>query len=329
MKFRVLSLLEGNSGDFISGEVLSQQLGVSRSAIWKHIRKLRQEGYQIEAVPHRGYSLSYLGERMLSVAKIKETLLSSWAELLDYRVKTEGSTNTIAKRLAAQGFPEGTIVLTEGQTEGKGRFGRKFICPFAKGLWFSLILRPKIGFTDVLQVVIIITVAVLDAIEEVTGIRADIKWPNDLLYQGKKITGILLEANGEMDQLNYLIAGIGINVNLDLDDFPLELQTKATSLFLISREKVIREKLFCAVIKRIESYYKQSLSGGFVFLWQRWKQASCLLGRAISVRTAADKLEGEVVDFTLDGGLVLKLKNGDLTTILSGEATLHIPRITS
>lgn len=323
MRFRVLSLLEENSGNFISGEVISQQLGVSRAAIWKHIKKLRQEGYQIESVPHRGYCLADSGEKMLSTAKIKENLSSSWAELLDYRVKVEGSTNTIAKQLAAQGAPEGTIVLAEGQAGGRGRLGRRFICPFAKGLWFSLILRPKIGFTDVLQVVIIIAVAVLDAIEEVAGIRADIKWPNDLLYQGKKITGILLEANGEMEQLNYLIAGIGINVNLDLADFPAELQTKATSLFLINGQKIVREKLFCAVVEKIESYYRQSLSGGFASLWQRWKQASCILGREISVRTAADKLEGEVVDFTPDGGLVLKLKNGELTTILSGEATLQ------
>lgn len=323
MKFRVLALLEENGGNFISGEAISQQLGVSRAAIWKHIKKLRQEGYQIESLPHRGYCLSASGEKMLSIAKIKDNMPSHWAELLDYRVKVVGSTNTIAKQLAAQGAPEGTIILTEGQTAGRGRLGRRFLCPFAKGLWFSLILRPKIGFTDVLQIVIIIAVAVLDAIEEVTGIKADIKWPNDLLYQGKKITGILLEANGEMEQLNYLIAGIGINVNLDLTDFPAELQEKATSLFLINGHRIARERLFCAVIGKIEQYYRQSLSGGFTSLWQRWKQASCLLGQEITVQTAADKLEGKVLDFTQDGGLVLQLKKGDLITILSGEATLQ------
>ena len=212
MRQDILSYLEAHRGEFVSGQKLSEELGITRTAVWKHICALRDKGYTIASYTKRGYCLTEVPELMEIDRLMDEVKTEYMGKNIIYRERVD-STNTLAKQLAAEGSGSGTVVMAEEQTGGRGRLERSFFSPYAKGLWFSLILRPPFPPAEVAKMTLLAAVA-LTRVFRIEGLaNCVIKWPNDILVDGKKIVGILTELNASMEQVDYMILGMGINTS--------------------------------------------------------------------------------------------------------------------
>ncbi|MDQ0337626.1 BirA family biotin operon repressor/biotin-[acetyl-CoA-carboxylase] ligase [Caldalkalibacillus uzonensis] len=306
------------SRGFVSGEELSQQLSVSRTAIWKHIEELRKEGYQIEAVRKQGYRL-VAEPNTLSPSVIASHLRTKWlGHDLHYFDEVE-STQTIAHRLAREGAPAGTVVLADHQQAGKGRLGRTWFSPKGTGLWMSLVVRPHIPLTSVPQLTLLTAVAVLRAVKQTTSIALSIKWPNDLLYGGQKVAGILTELNAEADRVNYVVIGVGLNVNQEAEDFPPELSSKAISLKLAAQKPISRKDLVVAILQEWENVYNLYQQHGFGPVKTLWEAHTCSLGQRIVARTPHGQVEGVARGITDEGALLLEDGQGHVHRIYSAD----------
>ena len=246
----------------MSGEKISEELGVSRAAIWKYIKIIKEDGYEIEAISRKGYRIISAPD-VLTFEEVKNLLstLSIGKNIVYY--DSVGSTNSIAKELAESGEQHGTVVISEEQTTGRGRLGRNWISPKYKGISMSIILRPKIVTENISQITLIGAAAVYKAILKM-GIRTSIKWPNDIVLNSKKVCGILTEMSGEIDRINYLVMGIGINVNLEEKDLPMDLKDMATSLKIESGKYVDRKLLLANVLNIFEKLYNDFVLNGDV-----------------------------------------------------------------
>src|SRR5882762_5684300 len=227
---QILSALRSAANEGVSGAELSQKLGISRAAIWARIEELRKLGYDIEASPHLGYQLVSSPD-VLHADDLLSRLGKTKVVGRDIRVFEETtSTNDVIEKLARDGVKEGVVVFAESQTKGRGRLGRKWISPAKKGLWFSVLLRPNLRPQEITQLTVASATALRRAIQSHTGLKPEIKWPNDVLVHGKKVAGILTELSGELDHVRYVILGIGVDVNLSPGEFPPDLRKLATSL---------------------------------------------------------------------------------------------------
>lgn len=255
MKTRILKELKEAQG-YISGQELCEKLDVSRTAVWKHIKALKEEGYDISSVQNRGYRLVGAPD-LLTKEEISSCLTTKWLgrNLICY--DTLDSTNLEIRRQGEAYAPHGMTVFTEEQTMGKGRRGRNWVGKPGVGIWMSFLLRPKIAVEHSSMLTLIAALAVTRAVREETGIESKIKWPNDIIVGEKKICGILTELSAQMDELNYIVVGIGINANIEA--FSAELKEKATSLYLESGNKVHRASLAAQVLKTFELYYEEFL----------------------------------------------------------------------
>ncbi|MGB9662045.1 MAG: biotin--[acetyl-CoA-carboxylase] ligase [Moorellaceae bacterium] len=321
-RHRVLAELRRYRGEYISGEDLSRRLGLSRTAIWKHVQALRQEGYQIDASTRRGYALLAVPD-CLYPEEVTSALKTAWLGRSFYYYDEVGSTNQVAKELADAGAPEGAVVVAERQTSGRGRLGRFWLSPAGKGIWVSLILRPRVSPMQLPQLSLLAAVAVKESIEEATGLRPGIKWPNDLLLRERKVAGILTEMRAEIDTTQYVVLGIGINVNLEREDFTPELESQATSLRLEAGREVARLSLLNALLCRLEYWYERWLEEGFSPVRAAWKEASITLGRQVKV-IASDKVYlGVARDIDGEGALVMEEAAGGLRRFTYGEVSLR------
>jgi BirA family biotin operon repressor/biotin-[acetyl-CoA-carboxylase] ligase len=318
MKQFILQLFEQNKDKYISGEQLSQSLNCSRTAIWKHIEALRQEGYEFEASPKRGYRLIQSPER-LDVSKLNACLQTKVMGRVLHLFDEIDSTQTAAHQLVAQGAAEGTLVIAEKQTAGRGRMGRKWHSPKGKGIWMSLVLEPRIPVHFSPQLTLLAAVALCRAIQQVVPIDVGIKWPNDLLVNGKKISGVLLETRAEDERLQYIVAGIGIGVNLKPEDYPEELKALATSLAIESGQTVDREKLICAVLKEFEELYELYHQQGFTPIRLLWEALTVSLHRPIRVHTSNGPVEGVAESIDDMGALTVRLAGGETMKVYSGD----------
>lgn len=319
LKFNVLRALAENKG-FLSGEELAKSLGVSRTAVWKSVEALKKMGYQIDAVPKRGYTLLKSPELLLPYEirlKLKTKILGK--EIVYF--KRVSSTNDVAKDLASKGAPEGLLVLAEEQTKGRGRMGRSWFSPLG-GLWFTLLLRPTISPEKVPLLALMLGVGVARGLSTL-GLKCRLKWPNDVLINGKKVCGILTELDAEMDRVNYVIAGIGINVNNEVKDFPSEFKPSATTVKEELGREVYRVVLLTEILKELESMYNAFLRGNRELVLNEWRRLSSTLGRRVKVVSRDRIVEGEALDVSKDGALIIRLKNGSLEEILSGDC-LHL-----
>jgi len=319
-KNQILAFLKESKGNWISGESISRSLSVSRTAIWKHIQKLREDGYLIESSPKKGYLLKKTSHLLLT-HEIREGLSTEVFGRRDilYFGETD-STNTRAKELADHGAPEGTVIVSEKQTDGRGRKGRNWFSPSREGIYVSLILRPGISPDEAPKTTLLTAVAVAEALISLTRLKVNIKWPNDILISGKKIAGILTEIKAEMDAIDYIIVGLGLNVNTP--DFPDDIREKATSILIetgapFSRVRVIKEYL-----KQYERYYKIFGSIGFDPILARWKTLSNIIGQQITVESMGTEHTGQVQDIDKDGVLILKDNSGQYHRIFSGDVRL-------
>ncbi len=298
----------------VSGEELSRLLGVSRSAIWKHIEKLRDEGYDIAAHPHLGYRLIGIPDKLLA-AEIKWKLNTKFLGKKIYSYERVDSTMDIAYRLAEDNAPEGVVVFSEEQRRGRGRMDRNWVSPKGKGIYLSLILRPQILPLQASKITLLMAVAIAQAIRRVSGLAAKIKWPNDILINHKKVCGILTELSAELDRVRFLILGVGINVNTARSVLPKE----ATSIKEELGRKVSRIELAKEVLRQTEKYYSLFKQKKFSSIAREWKDLSAILGSRVKVVFQGKKIEGQAQDIDSQGALVIRRDNGFLEHIWTGD----------
>jgi BirA family biotin operon repressor/biotin-[acetyl-CoA-carboxylase] ligase len=300
-----------NSPDvFLSGEELSQKLKCSRTAVWKHIERLRLEGYVFEAVPRKGYRFISKPDK-LDIELIQTKLQTSILGRSLLYVDEVESTNTWAHSLVMEGAAEGTLVIAEHQTSGRGRMGRKWHSPKGKGLWMSLVLKPRIPLQYAPQLTLLVAVALCRSIRKLTAVNVGIKWPNDLLVDGKKISGILLESSADEEKLQHVIAGVGISVNLDPDDFPEEIRDVASSLSIQAHRKIDRAELLCHFLVELESLYELYHEQGFAPIKLLWEALNVSIGCMVRQQTAKDGLiEGIAEGIDDHGALEVRLADG-------------------
>ncbi|WP_053366937.1 biotin--[acetyl-CoA-carboxylase] ligase [Bacillus sp. FJAT-27245] len=315
---KLLDAFAEAEGDFLSGQALANLIGCSRTAVWKHIEGLREDGFVVEAAKRKGYRLAETPSA-LTGDEIRLGLKTRFiGQAILYR-ETVDSTQKLALALAHENAPEGTLVVADEQTAGRGRMDRKWYSPKGTGIWMSLLLRPEIPPQQAPQLTLLAAVAVARAIEEAAGITPEIKWPNDLLINGKKITGILTELQAESDRIHSVIIGIGMNVNQTKGDFPDGLQELATSIAEetgneLSRPMVIRE--FCA---QFEKLYLLYLEKGFYPVKLLWESYAKGIGGMIRARTYNGVLEGRALGITDDGVLELEDSSGKVHLIYSAD----------
>lgn len=305
--------------EYVSGEVIAQKLGISRVAVWKQIQKLKDMEYKITSDQNLGYCLVSRPDLLLP-QEIQRGLSINYIGKEIYYFPELKSTNIIAKEKAlhrAEGIDEGTLIIAERQSAGKGRLGREWFSP-AGGIWLSIILYPQLSPSYISRITLMTAVAVVKAIKVCTRIESQIKWPNDILIDEKKVCGILTEMSAELDMINWVVVGIGINVNIDIRDFPKDIQENTISLKEISGKKISRVKLVQTFLQEFEKYYESLKRREFSSILKEWKLYSHTLGKKIRVDIGEKIITGEVIDINESGALILKKEDGELVEIISG-----------
>jgi BirA family biotin operon repressor/biotin-[acetyl-CoA-carboxylase] ligase len=321
MKEKILTMLKQNKGCFLSGEKISDKFHVTRSAIWKYMNILKEEGYVIESIPRKGYRLISSPD-ILTYEEIEEYLKTDFVGRNIYYFDSLSSTNIKAKEIAIN-EKEGTVIIAEEQTMGKGRLGRKWVSPKGKGIWMSMILKPKVDPTKVAKMTLIGAAAVNQGLRDMR-INSHIKWPNDIVIDGKKVCGILTEMSCELNMINYVVMGIGINVNLDINDFNEELINKATSLRSITREKINRKKLLAYILNNFEELYMPFKERGDISKTiQISRENSIVIGKEVRIIKGDVERIGVVLDINNEGQLIIKYKNGVIEEVFSGEISVR------
>ncbi len=321
MKEKIIKLLKENKDNFISGEKVSELFGVSRTAIWKYINTLKEEGYEIESVSRKGYRLISSPD-ILTYEEIESWLNTDYIGRKVYYYNILSSTNMEAKKIAPS-EKEGTIVVAESQTAGRGRLGRSWQSPKEKGIWMSIILKPKVNPIHVARVTLIGAAAVNLALRDI-GVDSYIKWPNDIVINGKKVCGILTEMSSELNMINYVIMGIGINVNLEDEDFCEEVSKVGTSLKIETGGKVNRKKLLAKVLNRFEELYTPFVENNDLSkAINICRKDSILIGKEVRIITGKEEKIGIAMDINEDGKLVVKYENGEIENLLSGEVSVR------
>lgn len=323
VKEAVLKTLEENKGEFLSGEAMAEAMGVSRSAVHKAIKALREDGYQIGAATNRGYSLSPDSD-MLSAQGIGSHLMPQLRNLPIKVYKTVDSTNNVAKKLALDGAGHGTTIFAFHQSQGKGRLGRTFISPANTGIYMSTLLKPLFDMSQAVLVTTAASVAVVRAIEKVCGLEAKIKWVNDVYVNGKKVCGILTEAitDFESGSIQYLVLGIGINCSTS--EFPQDLLQIAGGL----EGEFSRNQLAAEVLNQMIPLMEDL--AGRTFL-EDYKEHSMVLGETIQVykggyADGAESRTARVLGIDQNGGLEVLYSSGERETLSTGEISVRLPR---
>lgn len=317
----ILRLFRGEDG-YISGEHLSRELGVSRTAVWKHISALRNSGYRIEAVPSRGYRLVSSPDVIDPHEVRAHCEKGRIGQRLEFLTVT-ASTNADAFRLAEQGAIEGTTVLADSQSGGKGRRGRVWASPPGVNLYCSVVLRPAIMPHEAPQLTFLSAVAVARAIELITGLTPEIKWPNDLLLSGKKVAGLLNEMSAETDGINFVILGIGVNLNMTADQFPDDLRHPATSLLLESGTPVNRSHFTSTMLRELDRLYAGFLTHGFGPVRDEWQRRCNARGRRVLVTDSGTECAGgQFVGIDTDGAMLLRSEDDKIHRITCGDVRI-------
>lgn len=259
MKKQILKILREAGEEFVSGQNLCQHMGVTRQAVWKNIRQLKEYGYEIESVSNKGYRLVARPDKLYGPEIESYLTEESFCKRVECHERID-STNLRAKQLAETGEPEGTLVVADEQTAGRGRRGRGWASESGVGIWMTLILRPELEPAHVPGITLVAALAVNRSIREICGVDSRIKWPNDIILNGKKICGILTEMSSEINYIHYAVTGIGINANTE--HFPKEIADTATSIYLQTGKRVDRAALAGRFVNLFGEYYEQYLTDG-------------------------------------------------------------------
>lgn len=318
VKKRIITFFKKKKESFVSGEEISNSLGFSRASVWKYITKLREEGYDIEAVPHLGYKLKRSPDKLYGyeVSAGLSTKIIGQGDI--YHFDAIDSTNDKAYELAEEGALEGTVVIAETQTKGKGRMGRKWVSPRSGGIYASIILRPDLETDELPAITLITATAIINTIKKTAGIEAGMKWPNDILVGDKKISGILTEIKAQPDIVDFLILGIGVNVNTSKGKLPPE----GTSIKVETGEEVSRMELVQSMLLEIEEVYSKFKKKGFSSLRKECKKLSSVLGKKVKIEEHHRKIEGVAFDIDEKGALIIKDEEGKFQRVFSGDVVL-------
>ena len=311
MKNKILQILSEN-GDYVSGEYMSSILGITRNTVWKYINALRSDGYVISSSTNKGYKL-VSRDGVYSSVEIKRCLNTEFLGKEIYFADKTDSTNVWAKNMS--NAADGSVFVSEIQTNGRGRLGRAWESE-KDGVWFTLLLKPQIPIEKVSLITLVAGIALCRAI----GDGAKIKWPNDIIISGKKVCGILTEMSSEITFLNYVVCGIGINLNNE--SFPDELLDKATSVYLETGKKLPKSAFLARVLYEFEVCYKQFLNEGFESLLDEYKKRCITLGNDVMILQRGEKTFAKAVDITDSGELVI-IENGVKRNIFAGEVSVR------
>lgn len=322
VKNEFLKRLFKANGQPISGQEIADEFGVSRTAIWKYVKEFEEAGYKIGTVRKKGYYLISVPDALTEANIHKYLRTERYGRVVHY-LETCDSTQPIAHQYAQEGAIDGTVVIAEEQQGGKGRMARPWVSKAYKGIWMSVILKPELTPQQAPQITLVAAVATVQAIHEVTGLTPEIKWPNDLLLDGKKITGILTELQTDPDRVKAILLGIGINVNQEKSEFPEELEAIATSLNLALGKPVNRAKLVASILKHLEHFVSLYVEEGFLPIKQLWERHANTIGKQVRAVMLRETIEGIAVGITEEGMLELQLSDGRIRQIYSGDIELN------
>ena len=319
MREKILEVILDNEKEFISGEELSKKLGISRTAIWKHIRILRSQGYNIESVNKKGYRLVDEPTDLLNPQNIYRNLKTKFIGKNVLHFETIDSTNDYAKKIGNE-LRDGSVIISEEQTKGKGRLGRVWESKAGEGIWMSIILKPNIIPNKAPFITLIAGASIVKALN-ILGVDAKIKWPNDITINNKKLSGILTELSAEIERVNYIVVGIGMNVKDT--DFEEELQDKATSLYKenynVSRDDIVKE-ILCQFEKLYLDYIEKDDKKEVLDIC---RQYSAIINKEIYVIKNDQKELVDCIGINEEGNLIIKNKDGKLEEIMSGEVSIR------
>ncbi len=320
-KQKLFNYLKKAPQQWVSGQQISDRLGITRAAIWKHIKTLKDQGHTILAAPRKGYQLVKAADLIAAddIRACLNTRIMGRDRIIC--LDQTDSTNSQAKRLAAEGAAEGTLVVAESQAGGRGRRGRSWFSPAGQNIYASVILRPAMAPSQTPQITLTTAVAVARALQEAAGLNATIKWPNDILIAEKKIAGILTEITTEMDAVDYVVVGLGVNVNTTAADMPPDIRPIATSVRIESGSRFSRSDLLCSLLQQFERYYDMLQYDGFKPIMAQWREMSDIIGRPVYVDVLDVRHAGIVEAVDDDGVLILKDDRGQRHRIFSGDVT--------
>jgi BirA family biotin operon repressor/biotin-[acetyl-CoA-carboxylase] ligase len=312
LSWEILKILKAKKGECVSGEKIAEKIGISRQALWKHIAKLSDLGYEIEATPHVGYKLKSIPDKLYPW-EIQGNLNTKFIGKKIHYHKSLDSTQNIGWNLGLTGAEEGEVIVTETQEKGRGRMQRDWVSPLG-GIYLSLLLRPQfLLIQDVPQITLLIGLGCIYGIKKATGIECQVKWPNDIYLKGKKVGGILCEIQAEADQVHFVVCGIGINVNTK--DLPQE----ATSLFLNTKSKLSRIDVTKRILEEIENCYLRAQREGFYNILKEWGNYCILWGRRIRVNISNNEVEGEAQGIDEKGYLLIRKDSGFIEKISAAD----------
>ncbi|AYA76817.1 biotin--[acetyl-CoA-carboxylase] ligase [Bacillus sp. Y1] len=322
LRKKLLEAFTNSEQEYVSGQYLADVMGCSRTAVWKHIEDLRKEGFELEAVRKKGYKILNL-PKSISADRVQLGLKTEFIGKVIHYEEMVDSTQKIAHLLSHEGAVEGTVVIAEEQKGGRGRMDRVWHSPKSTGIWMSLILRPKIPIQRAPQLTLLTAVAIVQAIEETTSLTPQIKWPNDILIEQQKVTGILTELQADADRIISVIIGMGLNINQTEDDFPPELREIATSLRIKEGKELDRAELIKVIFQKFETLYKIFLDKGFYPIKLLWESYAISIGKEITARTLNGSISGKALGITDEGVLKVEDDLGEMHHIYSADIELH------
>lgn len=320
---KIIGLLRTGRGAYTSGQTISRELGISRNAVWKRVESLRKSGYSIKAFPRKGYVLAASADNTggpfnkteLAIALSKSKLIGRNVVFFD----STDSTNLRAMELAKNGAPEGTVVIADSQSEGRGRLGRKWVSPRGVNLYTSVILRPNIPPHKAHAITLVSAVAVAETVGGLCEKKAEVKWPNDVLLDSKKVSGILTEMSSETDRVNFMVVGIGINADMSVKDAPFEIKSVATSIREKTSAPVDRVRLAADLYSNLEKWYKIFIKSGLPPVLKAWKDYFVKEGKPITIKGLTQTIKGICLGVDEEGALLLRKPSGEVERIISGD----------
>lgn len=315
---KLIELLADNTDQYISGQMLSEKLKISRSAIWKHMKELEKDGYVIEGKSKKGYRIISFPDK-ISENTLKWGLHTKWLGKTIIHKETIDSTQFVAHQAARDGAKHGTIVIADEQTKGKGRMSRSFYSPSNEGIWLSIILRPQLQPYLAAQLTLLTATVLAEVIKNETLLQPQIKWPNDILIHDKKVTGILTEMQAEQDSIEYVVIGMGINVNQTKDSFPEDIRERASSLKIESGQDWDIKNLIQHILLYFEDAYADYMEHGFPNVKKKWEEYGFKIGELIGIKTLQKEWDSTFLGIAEDGALLAEDPYGKETKLYSAE----------
>lgn len=320
MKAEVLKMLR-ESGGYVSGQQICEKFGVSRTAVWKVIRRLQEEGYQVEAVRNKGYRIVDSPD-IMTEEELKSLMRTRWAGRNIVYYKETDSTNLRIKQLGDEGAPEGTLAVADSQSAGRGRRGRTWDSPAGSSIYMSVLLRPRILPDRAPMLTLVMACSVAEGIMDCEDVKVQIKWPNDIIINGRKLVGILTEMSTQIDYINHVTVGVGINVNMT--EFPEEIRGTATSLRLETGHVVKRARLIAAIMERLEQNYgiflqTEDMSG----LMEKYSSLLVNQGKEVMVLGAKEEYKAYAVGINNTGELIVRREDGTEEAVYAGEVSVR------